>query len=362
MPAGVPNRRDIERGFVTVPRMRTAFGAEFELVDGYLNTPSIGVPPLHVAEAVEGFVRDWRTGAQRAADFDALVDDTRASFARLVGVPAERVAVGPAVSPLVGMVAQAVPDGCRVLTVEGEFTSVTFPFAVQADRGVQVTEVPLAGLAEEVGRHDLVAVSVVQSADGAVVDLGALRAAAGDAAVPVLLDVTQAAGWMPLELDWADWVVCAGYKWLLAPRGAAWLAVHPRAVEWTRPVAASWYAGQDRWHSVYGLPLRLADGARRFDIFPAWPAFAGAAPALSYLASLDLDAVRAHGVGLADRLRAAVGLPAQGSPIVALGFKDTVERLAEAGVVAGARAGRARLGFHIYNTEADVERVVDALS
>lgn len=102
--------------------------------------------------------------------------------------------------------------------------------------------------------------------------------------------------------------------------------------------------------------------ARRFDIFPAWPAFAGAAPALSYLASLDLDAVRAHGVGLADRLRAAVGLPAQGSPIVALGFKDTVERLAEAGVVAGARAGRARLGFHIYNTEADVERVVNALS
>ena len=77
---------------------------------------------------------------------------------------------------------------------------------------------------------------------------------------------------------------------------------------------------------------------------------------------LDLDAVRAHGVGLADRLRAAVGLPAQGSPIVALGFKDPVERLAEAGVVAGARAGRARLGFHIYNTEADVERVVDALS
>ena len=108
-------------------------------------------------------------------------------------------------------------------------------------------------------------------------DLGALRAAAGDAAVPVLLDVTQAAGWMPLELDWADWVVCAGYKWLLAPRGAAWLAVHPRAVGGPGP-SPSWYTGQDRWHSVYGLPLRLADGARRFDIFPAWPSFAGTAP------------------------------------------------------------------------------------
>ena len=48
--------------------------------------------------------------------------------------------------------------------------------------------------------HDLVAVSVVQSADGAIVDLDGLR---GDRQA-VLLDVTQAAGWLPLRLDWAD--------------------------------------------------------------------------------------------------------------------------------------------------------------
>ncbi len=341
--------------------MRAAFEAEFDIADGYLNTPAVGVPPVHVAETVEEFVRRWRTGAQRPADFDKVVDDTRESFGRLVGVPGDRVAVGSAVSPLVGMVAQAVPDGCRVLAAEGEFTSVTFPFAAQADRGVEVTEVPLAALPGEVAEHDLVAVSVVQSADGAVVDLEALRAAAESAEVPVLLDVTQAAGWMPLRLDWADWVVGAGYKWLLAPRGVAWLAVHPKAVERTRPVAASWYAGRDRWSSIYDLPLRLADGARRFDISPVWSAFAGAAPALSYLASLDLHAVRAHGVGLADRLRAAVGLPAQDSPVVALTVDGGMERLAEAGVVASARAGRVRVGFHIYNTEADVDRVVRAL-
>jgi selenocysteine lyase/cysteine desulfurase len=341
--------------------MRIAFGAEFDVAEGYLNTPAVGIPPVSVADALEEFVRRWRTGAQRPADFDAVVDDTRESFARIIGVPGDRVAVGPAVSALVGMVAQAVPDGCRVLVSEGEFTSVTFPFAVQTDRGVKVTEVPLTALPDAVADHDLVAVSVVQSADGAVVDLEGLRAAAEAADVAVLLDVTQAAGWLPLRLDWADWVVCAGYKWLLAPRGAAWLAVHPQALHRTRPVAASWYAGRDRWNSVYDLPLRLADEARRFDVSPGWPAFAGAAPALSYLASLDLHEVRAHGVGLANRLREAVGLPEGNSPIVALPVADGVERLARSGVVASARAGHTRVGFHIYNTEADVDRVVRAL-
>lgn len=341
--------------------MRTAFGAEFDVVECYLNTPTVGVPPVHVADAVEEFVRNWRTGELRAADFDAVVDETREAFGRLVGVPGERVAVGSAASQLVGLVAQGVPDGCRVLVAEGEFTSVSFPFAAQADRGVKITEVPLRDVPGAVAEHDLVAVSVVQSAGGAVLDVEALRAAAETAEVPVLLDVTQAAGWMPLRLDWADWVVGPGTSGCSAPRGAAWLAVHPRAADRTRPVAASWYAGDDRWNSIYGLPLRLADGARRFDVSPAWPAFAGAAPALSYLASLDLEAVRAHGVALADRLRVAVDLPAQASPIVALSAPRAVERLSEAGVVASARAGRARVGFHIHNTGADVDRVVRAL-
>ncbi|WP_197321170.1 aminotransferase class V-fold PLP-dependent enzyme [Saccharomonospora sp. NB11] len=341
--------------------MRTAFGAEFDVVDGYLNTPVVGVPPRRAVEAVQRFVRDWSTGRLRAADLDPIVDDTREAFGRLVGVPGDRVAVGSSVSPLVGLVGQSVPDGCRVLVAEGEFTSVTFPFAAQADRGVTVTEVPLPDLPDAVARHDLVAVSVVQSADGAVVDLDAVRVAAEAARVPVLLDISQAAGWRPLRLDWADWVVGAGYKWLLAPKGVAWLAVHPRVVDRMRPVAASWYAGQDRWDSIYGLPLRLADTARRFDVSPAWPSFVGAAPALSYLASLDLDEVRTHCVGLADRLRAALGLAPQDSAVVSLSAPRALERLTEAGVLASVRAGRARVGFHIYNTEADVDRVVRAL-
>ena len=354
--------------------MRTAFGAQFDVPTGYLNTPSIGVPSSEIAGTVAESVRRWGAGMDDPPDFDAAVRTARDAFGRLVGVHGEHVATGATVSQLVSMVAAGLPDGASVLAVRGEFTSVTFPFAALHSRGVTVTEVEPAELLTHVAAHDLVAVSVVQSADGAVVDLEALRAEAAAAGVPVLLDATQAAGWLPLRLDWADWVVGAGYKWLLAPRGAAWLAVRPDALSRTAPLGANWYAGAEPWQSVYGLPLRLADGARRLDLSPSWIAQVGAAVALPYLASLDPETVRAHCVGLADLLLRGLGLPPKGSAIVSLGADElggsgvggdlsgTGQRLAAAGVRASVRAGRVRVGFHLYNTVEDVELVLDAIS
>ncbi|GAA3568877.1 aminotransferase class V-fold PLP-dependent enzyme [Amycolatopsis ultiminotia] len=331
-----------------------AFGAEFAAPAGYLNTPSIGVPPAPVADAVERAVRRWRGGQDTPGGFDDVVTRSRQGFARLAGVPAERVAIGASVSQLVACVAAGLRPGARVLTAGREFTSVTFPFA---QRG-EVTEVPLDDLHRQVAGHDLVAVSLVQSADGAILDAAALRAASEAAGVPVLIDVTQAAGWLPLDVAWADWIVCAGYKWLFSPRGCAWLAVHPRAHERTRPVAANWYAGDDPWSTVYGMPLRLAADARAFDLSPVWLAHTGAAEALDYLGKLDLAAVRDHNVALADTLRTELGQPPQGSAIVAL--EADAARIAETGVVASVRDGRVRVGFHLYNGPDDVKRVLRA--
>jgi selenocysteine lyase/cysteine desulfurase len=50
-----------------------------------------------------------------------------------------------------------------------------------------------------------------------------------------------------------------------------------------------------------------------------------------------------------------------GSAIVSVRREGARERLAAAGVVSAARAGGARLAFHLYNTEADVARALDAL-
>ncbi|MDA3624341.1 aminotransferase class V-fold PLP-dependent enzyme [Saccharopolyspora sp. WRP15-2] len=340
--------------------MRKAFGAEFDVPDGYLNTASIGIPPARVARAVAESVRRWGSGLDGPGDFEPAVATARAAFARLIGTTADRVALGTTASQLVGLVAASVPDGTRVLVAEGDFTSVLFPFAAQQDRGVKVTEVELGEIAAHAADHDVVAVSVVQSSDGRIVDLEALRAVAETTSTRVLLDATQAAGWLPLQLDWADWVVSAAYKWLMAPRGAAWLAIHPDAPE-IRPHSANWYAGEDPWTTTYGLPLRLAGDARALDLSPTWFSQVGAAVSLEWLAGLDMAEVAAHCTGLADEFRAGIGLPPAGSPIVSVQVADAVPKLTEAGVACAKRAGRARLAFHLYNTRADVEKAVRAL-
>ncbi len=341
----------------SVAVVRTAFGQTFDVPDGYLNTASIGIPPTVAADALVDAVNRWRAGADAPPDFDVDVRAARKAFGQLVGAADGHVATGASVSQLVSLVAASVPDGTRVLTVPGEFTSVTFPFAAQAHRGVTVTEADLS----EVDAYDLVAVSVVQSADGSVLDLAALRQAAQASGTRVLLDVSQAAGWMPLDLGWADWVVGACYKWLMAPRGAAWLALTPEALERTLPFAANWYAGDDPWSTVYGLPLRLADDARRLDLSPVWFSQYTAAIVVPWLASLDLEAVHDHCVGLADGLSVALGIQPRGSAILSLDIPGAAEKLAAAGVKSSIRAGRVRLSCHLYNTPADIESVLAAL-
>lgn len=338
--------------------MRSAFGGTFAVPDGYLDTASIGIPPTHVAEAVKDAVSNWASGRNRPGDFEEHVAAARAGFGRLIGVPADRIAIGASVSQLIGMIAASLAPGARVLVAEEDFTSVLFPFAVRDD--VEVTPVAPAEIGDLAPDYDLVAVSVVQSADGRIADLDALRRARSEHGTRVLLDATQAAGWLPLRLDWADWAVCHGYKWLLSPRGAAWLAVHPDAPE-PIPHGASWYAGEDPWDSIYGMPLRLASGARRLDLSPVWLAQVGAGVAVDWLAGLDIDEVAAHCTGLADGLRAELGMEPAGSAIVSVAGADAVAKLTDAGVACSARNGRARLAFHLYNTGADVERAACAL-
>jgi selenocysteine lyase/cysteine desulfurase len=338
--------------------VRDAFGQTFDIPPGYLNTASIGVPPTIVADAVAAAVQRWRVGADVPPGFDAHVADARAAFAALVGTDAAHVAIGASASQLVAIAAASVPDGSRVLVPAGEFTSTTFPFAAQAHRGIKLTEAPLAEIPDAMRDHDVLAASVVQSSDGALLDLAAVRR--NREGVTVVLDVTQALGWLPLaDLTWADYVVGAGYKWLMTPRGTAWMAVHPDVLDRSLPIHANWYAGEDPWQTVYGLPLRLASDARRLDLSPTWFAHVGAAVALPWLASLDLTAVHTHNVGLANQLLDRLGLPPGDSAIVSVDADPAP--LVAAGIRHSLRAGRVRLSFALSNTPDDVDLVSRAL-
>ncbi len=336
---------------------------QFPTRRGYLNTATCGLPPEAALAALQDFLGQWRDGLGGPDEWNPPVQECRALFGRMLGVPPEQVAVGSQTSAFVGVVAASLPAGATVLVAEEDFTSLLWPFLAQESRGLRVRVRPLAALVEAIDDEvDWVAVSAAQSASGALVDLAALREAAARHDVRVLLDATQAAGWLPLHADDYDLVVASGYKWLLAPRGTCFATVRPDVLGTLRPALANWYAGEDVPSSYYRPPLRLAPDARRLDLSPAWFAWAGAVAGLRLLTDVGVEQVHAHDVGLADDFLAQLDLPPRGSAIVSVDADDAARaRLAAAGLRVAGRAGRVRLSFHLYSDAQDAAAAVACL-
>ena len=339
--------------------------AEFTLRTTYLNTASTGLGPARAAEAIQRAARAWPAGD--FSDYDPALAASRASFARIAGVPPERVAAGASVSVYAGLIASGLPSGAEVLVAEGDFSSLVNPFAVRAD--LKLRTVPLERIAEEIGPGTtLVAVSSVQSADGRIADLDAIRTAAAAHGARTLVDATQSAGWLPLRAADFDYVVCAGFKWLLAPRGVCFLAIGECASAELPPVFAGWLAGEEPWDSCYGPVSQLASSARRFDHSPAYLCYIGAAASLALIEETGVETIHAHNVALAERFTAGLAelgyepVAAGGSAIVSVpGLGAAADQLEGAGIQTAARAGNLRASFHLYNSAQDVDRILNAL-
>lgn len=341
------------------------FRSEFDDAGaGYLAACTGGLPAACSLEALRNDLDLWRAGGASPAHYDESVVRSRAAFARIAGVEVDRVAIGSQSSVFAGMIAASVPDGAEVLCVDGDFSSIVFPFLQHERRGMRVRHVPLPALADSV-RDDtwLVVYSLVQSATGEIADATSIRSAASRVGARVLCDTTQAAGWLPLAPEAADATICHAYKWLCSPRGVCFFTVTPEFADELIPLHAGWYAGEDPWTSCYGPFAPLAPSARKFDLSPAWQAVAGAAPALELFARADIHAIRDHNVGLADVFADELGLRSRGSAIIT--WKDAdgedLHALTEAGIVASGRAGRARVAFHVWNDESDVHLALRAL-
>lgn len=340
--------------------------AEFAPKNTYLNTASSGLLPARTVAALQRAAQIRFDGSPLDPLFED-VEAARAAFARLAGVPVARVAAGASVSSHSGVVAASLPAGAEVLTAEDDFTSVVNPFHARGDLKVRI--VPLERLADSV-RPDtaLVAVSAAQSADGRIADLSALREAAREHNARTYVDFSQAAGWLKVDAESYDYTVSTAFKWLLGPHGSAFLVV-PEDFGDLIPILAGWVAGEIPWDSCYGPVADLAHSARRFDVSPALFTYTGVRHSLALMEELGVDAVRAHDLALADRFRAGLAtlghepLPAPGSAIVSVpGLGGKQRELSAAGIEVSDRAGNLRASFHLYNTTADVDRLLDALS
>lgn len=336
-------------------------GRAFRAEGIYLDTATYGLPPDTVVDVMADGLDQWARGVARIDTFDAAVARSRELFAELVSIAPEAVAVANQASVHVGAVAAGLPDGAHVVVPSGEFTSLLFPLLVHARRGVTVEEVPLEELADRLHPGvDLVAFSIVQSSDGRLADVDAIAEAARTHDIRTLADGTQAVGWLPVYAGRFDLLVVSAYKWLMCPRGTAFLAVGRAVEDSVLPVNAGWYAGEDVWASIYGGPLRLASSARRFDVSPAWLAWLGSAAALELVTDLGVDVINAHNRALSDQLRRQLKLPPSDSVIVTIPT-DGAPDLAAHGVRSAVRAGSVRVGFHLYNDAADVDALVAVL-
>lgn len=347
----------------TIVRNRSAsLRDRFAAGRGYLAACTLGLPADVTVEAVRRDLDRWASGTADSLEYTAAVERARGHAATLLGVDPARVATGSQVSPFVALAAASAPAGAEIVCIEGDFSSLVAPFLVRGD--LRVRHVPIDAFADAIGPSTwMAAYSLVQSATGAVTDAASVAEAARAADARVLVDTTQATGWLPTtDLD-ADLVVCHSYKWLCAPRGAAFAAFSDRAAAEFVPLAAGWWSGTDPWASCYGPDLHLADDASRFDVSPAWHAWTGAEAALGLAASLEAVEVRDHAVGLANAFRIRIGLDPSDSAIVAWPDADGehLRSLTAAGVTASGRAGRARVAFHLWNDEEDVDLAARAI-
>ena len=193
---------------------------------GYLNTPSMGMPPRPAREELARVTELWQAGRIQAPEFDSWVERARSAFGRINSVDPATVAIGANVSSFVGLVAGSLAPGARVVGYRGDFASVLFPFMARGDLDVQLVELEDVADAVDAGTA-LAAVSAVQSSDGRLAALDDIAATG----VRMLVDTTQSTGWLALDASRFDYTVCGAYKWLLSPRGTAFMTVRPERTD-----------------------------------------------------------------------------------------------------------------------------------
>lgn len=347
----------------------------------WLDTPGSPPMPTRVHDALAEAMDHALSGDFDWSTWDAAVDRTRAMFAQLCGVDPSTVATVGSLAEAAATVARGRPPGVALLG-DDEFQSLLLPFLAEASRdSARPTE--LATRAEGQSRTDalldrlrpgveLVAVSETTTHDGELVDIGAIKARAAEVGAELLVNLTQSLGAKPAPAGTAapDYLAAHGYKWLLAPRGAAWLHAAPTARADLRSIAPGWKTAEGARGLFGGSPL-ASEGLKRCDISQAWLPFIGAEAALGLIGALDLSVVEQHALDLADRFEhGALALGARrvragrGSHIRVVRIKrpDEVARaLVEADVKARVVDDRLRIGVHGFNVADDIERALAAL-
>ncbi|MBU0621520.1 MAG: aminotransferase class V-fold PLP-dependent enzyme [Gammaproteobacteria bacterium] len=243
------------------------------------NSPQLNESKQRLLAGVQSKSHPWERTAKNFFD-DA--ETIRSLSAQIFGGDVDGYAVVPAASYGISTAARAVEPhlhaGDRILVIAEEFPSVVLPWRRTAqETGAVLFTVPApadGNWTQAILDHidasaKVVAVSSCHWTNGAYIDLRRIGEACRATGSILVVDATQTLGAMPFSMDEVqpDFLVAAGYKWLLCPYGFSLLYV---AGCWrdARPLEESWLArdNAEDFTALVKYSGTYMPGARRFDV------------------------------------------------------------------------------------------------
>ena len=368
----------------------------FEIEDAtYLNLAAQSPMPKVAHRAVQAAI-EWKKDPHHIADsaYFEVPSRIRASIAKLIGGKPEEIALTTGANTGMSAVAYGLTwkPGDEILTAKGEFPlqystwkpmeareGIVLKIVAPRDRFITADDF----IAAMTPKTRLVSVSMVRFDNGVLLDAARLAAACHAQGALLLLDVSQSCGGMPVDVAklGSDFVVCAGYKWLLGPYGTGFFWAKNQHIENMRPGPFYWAAaeGAENFHSL-SFEDPKPRGARRWDMAETsnYFNFAAMDASVQFVLHVGPDTVYAHNRKLIDfffeRLpkdRCAPASPldaAQRGPygcFAARSPEKTAElyhRLVKEKVITSLREGNIRVSPHLYNTERDIDRLISAIT
>lgn len=368
----------------------------------YLSTCTRGLLPRPARDALDRHLDELTTGSTDKAALFRLTEELRAGFARLVGGEADEVTYTKNVSEGLNMVAASMdwrPGDDVVVCLDMEHPNNVYPWLHQrALHGIEVREVPHREghvdperLCEAMTpRTRVVTLPSVSFAPGFRTRIAPVARACRDAGALLLVDGVQSVGVLHTDVreQGIDALAVSTQKGLCGLYGMGFLYLRREWAERLRPPYLARFGvdlgGDAHEAAMGGRNYALGAAARRFDLGNYnYPGITAASESLSILERVGTRRIEAHVLALSARLvegLLALGLPVAGgapgphsSGIVCIGSLDSgghdsttdpgiqalSARFDTAGITHTLRRGMLRLALHLYNDEADVDRVLE---
>ena len=352
----------------------------------YLNSAAVAPVPTIAVEAVIGQLRDVsENGAANFLEWVATKNRAREIVAQMLKVKPEQIAFMRNTSDGLSSAANGLKwnAGDNIVSFAREFPANFYAWRRIRDAfGVELRLCP-----ERDGRIDLdefvslmdantkvVSISAVQYASGFRADLERIGRAAREHDALFAVDIIQALGTTPFDLDaqFVDIAAGASHKWLCAPEGCGILYLSDRARERVEPTLVGWISVEDGWN--------FEDSEQAFKPNAlAWETgtsgaslFYGLEQSAKLLFETGAERIESYLEDLTDYLCELMAgknyeivssrAPGEKSQIVCIESNDGLTsneiaaRLQGENIIVSPRGSRVRIAPHFFNNREDIER------